>query len=214
MSTAPVPPRRPRPAPERRTQEARSLATREALVAAARPLFAGRGFDAVPAEEIVERAGLTRGALYHHFGGKPGLFDAVHETFHREIAGRIEAAAARARGPWDALVAGCRAFLDACADPDVQRVVLLDGPAVLGWERWRAVDAAHGLGLLTAGLREAVAAGELPTQPVEPLAHLLSGAMNEAGMWMARAPDPRRARREADAALRGVLEAMRRAHRA
>lgn len=199
MSTPPPPGR----------QQLRTAATRERLVAVARPLFAERGFEAVPAEEIVERAGLTRGALYHHFGGKAGLFDAVHEALHRDVGARIERAAARARGPWAALVAGCQAFLDACTDPEVQRVVLLDAPAVLGWERWRAVDAAHGLGLLKAGLREAMAAGEIRRQPVDPLAHLLSGAMNEAGMWIARAPDPGRARREADAALRTMLGALR-----
>lgn len=199
------------PAPGR--QELRSAATRERLIAVARPLFAERGFDAVPAEEIVERAGLTRGALYHHFGGKEGLFAAVHEALHRDIGERIERAAARARGPWEALVAGCLAFLDACADPEVQRVALLDAPAVLGWERWRAVDAAHGLGLLKAGLQDAMAAGELAERPVDALAHLLSGAMNEAGMWIARAANPKRARREADAALRGVLGAMRTAAR-
>jgi AcrR family transcriptional regulator len=198
-----------RPAPGPGRQELRSAATREKLISVARPLFAERGFDDVPAEEIVERAGLTRGALYHHFGGKAGLFDAVHEALHQDIGERIERAAGRAVGPWEALVAGCLAFLDACADPEVQRVVLLDAPVVLGWERWRAVDAAHGLGLLKAGLRDAMAAGELPAQPVDPLAHLLSGAMNEAGMWIARAANPKRARREADAALRAVLGAMR-----
>ncbi|MGH7525832.1 MAG: TetR family transcriptional regulator [Gemmatimonadales bacterium] len=193
-------------------QELRSAATREKLISVARPLFAERGFDAVPAEEIVGRAGLTRGALYHHFGGKEGLFDAVHEALHRDIGERIERAAERAGGPWEALIAGCLAFLDACADRKIQRVMLRDAPVVLGWERWRAVDAAHGLGLLKAGLREAMAAGELPKQPVDPLAHLLSGAMNEAGMWIARAANPKRARREADAALRAMLGAMRVTH--
>lgn len=190
-------------------QETRTAATRARLIGAARELFADRGFDAVPAEEIVERAGLTRGALYHHFGGKAGLFEAVHELLHREIAGRIEHAAAVEPGPWGGLVAGCLAFLDACTDPEVQRLVLLDAPVVLGWERWRAVDAAHGLGLLKQGLGEAMAAGDLPGQPVDPLAHLLSGAMNEAGMWIARAPDPEQARREAGEALVGMLARMR-----
>jgi AcrR family transcriptional regulator len=198
------------PAPGR--QEIRSAATREKLVGVARALFAERGFDAVAAEEIVERAGLTRGALYHHFGGKEGLFGAVHDALHRDIGERIERAAAGARGPWEALVAGCLAFLDACTDPEVQRIVLLDAPVVLGWEQWRAVDAAHGLGLLKDGLRGAMAAGDLAEQPVDPLAHLLSGAMNEAGMWIARAADPDRARQEADDALRALLGVLRVTH--
>ncbi len=195
--------------PESRRQEIRSAVTRETLAGIARPLFSERGFDAVSAEEIVERAGLTRGALYHHFGGKEGLFNAVHEALHREIAERIERAAEQAPGPWEALVAGCLAFLDACTDPEIQRIVLLDAPVVLGWEQWRTVDAAHGLGLLKGGLRDAMAAGELPKQPIDPLAHLLSGAMNEAGMWIARAANPKRARGEAAAALRMLLNAVR-----
>ncbi|MGH7720231.1 MAG: TetR/AcrR family transcriptional regulator [Gemmatimonadaceae bacterium] len=190
-------------------QELRSTGTRSKLVHVGRALFAARGFDAVPAEEIVERAGLTRGALYHHFGGKVGLFEAVHETLHGEIAERITRACETAEGPWRELVAGCLAFLDACTDPEAQRIVLLDGPAVLGWERWREVDAAYSLGLLKEGLREVMAAGEIAEQPVDPLAHLLSGAMNEAGMWIARAAKPKSARREAGAALRAMLEALR-----
>jgi hypothetical protein len=94
----------------------------------------------------------------------------------------------------------------------VQRIVLLDAPVVLGWEQWRAVDAAHGLGLLKDGLRGAMAAGDLAEQPVDPLAHLLSGAMNEAGMWIARAADPDRARQEADDALRALLGVLRVTH--
>ena len=133
-------------------------------------------------------------------------FDAVPAE---EIAERITRAAGAHDGVWEGLVAGCLAFLDACTDPEVQRIVLLDGPAVLGWERWREVDAAHGLGLLKEGLREVMAAGELAEQPVDPLAHLLSGAMNEAGMWIARAATPKRARRDAGAALRAMLESLR-----
>jgi len=206
-----IPPEPPASVRSRRPtrHDERSGATRAALVAAARPLFAARGFEAVPAEEIVAVAGLTRGALYHHFGGKPGLFDAVHAELHAEVAGRIARAAEAAEDAWAALVAGCLAFLDACAEPEFQRVALLDAPAVLGWERWRAVDAAHGLGLLKQGLDETMQAGALAERPVDPLAHLLSGAMNEAGMWIARADAPARARREAGAALVALLEGLR-----
>lgn len=201
------------PAPPHQSKhDARTAATRAALVEVARPLFAERGFEAVPAEELVAAAGLTRGALYHHFGGKPGLFDAVHEQLHAEVAARIARAAGRVADPWEALVAGCEAFLDACTDAEFQRIALIDAPAVLGWERWRAVDAAHGMGLLRQGLEEAMEAGAIaPRTPaaLDALAHLLSGAMNEAGLWIARSPSSARARRAAGAELRTLLEALR-----
>lgn len=195
--------------PLRRRQSDRTAATRAVLLRVATIRFIERGFAGVAAEELAAEAHLTRGALYHHFGSKEGLFDAVHEALHEEIASHITRAAARARDPWDALVAGSIAFLDACADSRYQRVVLLDAPAVLGWERWREVDAAHGLGLLKTGLREAMTAGAIRRQPIDALAHLLSGAMNEAGMWIARADDPLRARRDATTALRTLMGALR-----
>lgn len=188
-------------------QEQRTQITRERFLDAARELFAARGFDAVSQEELVRHVGLTRGALYHQFGGKEGLFDALYDQMQQEIAARI-AAAADALGARAALHAGCRAFLIACADPATQRVVLRDAPRVLGWERWREVDARHGLGTLKEGLRAVVASGDLAPQPVDPLAHLLSGAMNEAAMWIARAPDPDAALREAIAALDGILDGL------
>ena len=188
---------------------AQSAATRATLLAIGRKLFSRRGFDAVAAEEIVREAGLTRGALYHNFDGKQGLFEAVHESLLREIGDHAEHAADEAIEAWDAVVAGCLALLDACAQADVQRIVLLDGPAVLGWERWREADARHGLGLLKNLLSDALEDGKLPPQPVDPLAHLLSGAINETVLWIARSPDPKRARREAGAALERVLEGIR-----
>jgi AcrR family transcriptional regulator len=192
-----------------RTQAERTHATRARLIELGRASFARDGFGGTPAEELVRQAGLTRGALYHHFGGKEGLFLAVYQALQHEIAERIEAAANAAPDAWEALRGGCRAFLDACTDPDVQRIVLLDAPTVLGWERWRQVDAAEGVVLLLEGLREAIAAGALPDQPVEPLAHLLAGAMNEAAMWIARAPDPAAAHAAASAALDRLLNGLR-----
>lgn len=187
----------------------RTRATRAKLVETGRALFAARGFGGVPAEEVVRAAGLTRGALYHHFGGKQGLFESVYEALQQEVAAGIERAAAEAPDPWSGLCAGCRAFLNACVDPEVQRIVLLDAPAVLGWERWREVDAAHGLGLLKEGLREAMAGGALAPQPLDPLAHLLLGAMNEAAMWIARSAEPHVALSQATTALDRVLEGLR-----
>jgi len=192
----------------------RTEATRGRLLASARRLFTERGFGGVSAEELVRDAGLTRGALYHHFGGKGvlggkvGLFGALYEEVQREVAVRIREAAEEQGDSWPALRAGCHAFLDACVDPTVRRVVLLDAPAVVGWEHWREVDARHGLGLLKEGLREAMEEGAIRDGPVELVAHLLLGAMNEAAMWIARSAEPKTALRQAGESLDELLEGL------
>src|ERR1044071_9643614 len=116
----------------RRTQAERTEATRGALIAAARPLFAERGYAGVGTEEIVRAAGVTRGALYHHFEGKKGLFEAVYERIEAALAPRIApgALAGGAKAPLDAMRAGAEMFLQACTEPEAQRIVLLDGPSV------------------------------------------------------------------------------------
>jgi AcrR family transcriptional regulator len=174
----------------RRTQAERSAATRQALLAAGRSLFADRGFAGASQEDIVERAGVTRGALSHHFGTKQGLFLAVLEDVQGDVAGRISRAAMEGRDPMEQLRLGCLAFLDAAMDPAVGRIVLLDAPAVLGWQTWREIDAVHGLGLVTEALDHVMDAGMIDRQPVQPLAHVLLAALNEAAMLVANADDP------------------------
>ncbi|MGF1473209.1 MAG: TetR/AcrR family transcriptional regulator [Rubrobacteraceae bacterium] len=192
----------------------RTRATRAALIGSARRLFTERGVSGVSAEELVEDAGMTRGALYHHFGGKgelggkEGLFAALYEEVQKEVSMKIRVAAGEWRDPGSALRAGCHAFLDACGDPTVRRVMLLDAPAVLGWEHWREVDARYGLGLLKEGLREAMEEGAIREQPVDPIAHLLLGAMNEAAMWIARSEEPEVALGQAGEALDELLEGL------
>jgi AcrR family transcriptional regulator len=125
----------------RRTKAAQTEATTAALIGAARELFASRGYAAVGTEEIVQQAGVTRGALYHHFrGGKEELFRAVLIQISAETAQRVAQAALATDDPWEALVLGSDAFLDACTTPEVQRIILTDGPSVLGWDAWRAID--------------------------------------------------------------------------
>src|SRR5947199_1132948 len=137
------------PALPPRTKAAQREATTAALISAARELFAQRGYAGVATEEIVQRAGVTRGALYHHFrGGKEDLFRAVLIQISAETVQRIAAVATATKDPWEALVLGCEAFLDACASPDVQRIVLINAPSVLGWDVRRAIDADYGLGLV------------------------------------------------------------------
>jgi len=185
-------------------------ATRAALLAVARELFAERGYAGVATEEIVQRARVTRGALYHHFRDKQDLFRAVHEQLEGELAERI--ARQLANGPADDPMAllriGVRAFLDQCMDPALARIALIDAPSVLGWEEWRRVDEKYGLGLVMVGLQGAMAAGAIRHQPVKPLAHLILGALGEAGMLIANAEDPRAARAEVEPPLLALLEGL------
>jgi AcrR family transcriptional regulator len=174
----------------RRTQAERRSTTRRALLDAGRQLFAERGFANAGQEDIVERAGVTRGALAHHFGTKLGLFRAVVETLETELAEHIATAAMLGDDPMAHLRLGCLAFLDAALDPAVRRIVLLDAPAVLGWQAWRELDTTYGLGLVSAALEHCMEAGLVPPRPVQPLAHILLAALNEAALLVANAHDP------------------------
>jgi AcrR family transcriptional regulator len=176
---------------------------------AARQLFAERGYGAVGTEEVVARAGLTRGALYHHFRDKQDLFRAVHVEMERELMEAVGERMGEQSDPWDLLVAGLRAFLDACTDPAVIQINLLDAPSVLGWAEWREVDERFGLGLLSAGLDNAMEAGVLRRQEIRPLAHLLLASLVEAAMLIANAHDPKAAREEIEQPLLTVLEGLR-----
>lgn len=192
-----------------RTKAAQREATTAALIAAARPLFAERGYAGVGAEEIVKRAGVTRGALYHHFrGGKEDLFRAVLVQVSAESAQRVMHAAGAADDPFEELVLGSDTFLDSCTTPEFQRIVLLDGPAVLGWEVWRTADADYALGLLEGVIQQAIDAGKLIPQPARALAHVLMGALDEAAMVIARADDPEAAREEMGRTVRHLLEGL------
>ncbi|HEX3174379.1 MAG TPA: helix-turn-helix domain-containing protein [Solirubrobacterales bacterium] len=194
----------------RRTQAERSQATRAALIAAARPLFAARGYAGVGTEEIVRAAGVTRGALYHHFAGKQDLFEAVYRQLEAELAERIAAdvLSSSALQPLEAMRAGAETFLRASTEPEVQQIALLDGPAVLGWDRWREIAAEHGLGLIEASLQAAIEAGAIAEQPLRPLAHVLMGALDEAAMLIARAEDPERMRRDVGRTVDALLAAL------
>ena len=194
----------------RRTQADRTAATRDALVRAARELFAQAGYAAVGTERIVQAAGVTRGALYHHFADKAALFAAVLEQVEIELTTRMgELLAglgdASITDPARVFEAGAEAWLDACADPAVQQIVLLDGPAVLGWSAWREASQRHGMGLVVGLLEAGVAAGAVPPQPVVPLAHVLVGALDEAALYVAGAADPDVARAQMRPVLRRLV---------
>ena len=185
----------------RRTQAQRTAATRALLVGAARKLFADKGFAEVSTEAIVKAAGVTRGALYHQFDDKAGLFAAVYEDVERDLVADIarQIVVAQPRDPLEAMRAGARLFLDLCSAPDVQQIVLIDAPAVLGWDQWRAVGMKYGLGVIEGMLTHAIAEGVVAEQPVRPTAHVLLGALDEAALFVSRASDRDQARREMDA---------------
>ena len=194
----------------RRTQAARSADTREALVAAGRSLFAVRSFAEVGTEEIVRAAGVTRGALYHHFADKTELYAAVFEAVEADVIARIGVviAAAGLSDPIDLMRLGAGVWLDACAEPEIHRIALIDAPAVLGQMRWREIGARYGMGLVQGLLAQAMAAGRMPPQPIPPLAHLLLGALREGALYLAVAEDPGRARAEVGAALDGLIQSL------
>ncbi len=172
-----------------RTQAERTARTRAALIGAARSLFAERGYAGAGREDIVERAGVTRGAMYHHFASKDALFLAVYEAVEHELLEAIAASAMRATDPVEMLQLGALAFLDAAATPEVRRIVLLDAPAVIPVETRRALSEQYGLGLVRETLRGIDAAGRLTIGPVDALAPVLLAAMHEAATAVADGAD-------------------------
>ena len=171
---------------------------------AARRLFAEHGYAETGTEEIVRRARVTRGALYHHFRDKQDLFAAVLDEEQKKLAVRSAKAAATQPDPWRAMVAASNAFLDACLDQAVQRIVLIDAPAVLGLERWREADQSYYLAGMKALIQAAIDERLIEDQPVNPLAHIIFGALHEAAMLIARDNDKATARHS----ISGVIERL------
>jgi AcrR family transcriptional regulator len=190
-------------------QEENSAATRSALLKVARKLFAERGYAETATEEVVRRARVTRGALYHHFRDKQDLFKAVLHEEQLKLASSIKTVALREPDPWRALIAGCHAFLDACLDSAVQQIVLIDAPAVLGWEGWRETDASYYLAGVKGAIQAAIDAQLIPAQAVDSLAHIIMGALNEAAMLIAHADDEEAARRDVSAIVDRLLGGIR-----
>jgi AcrR family transcriptional regulator len=188
----------------RRTQAQRRATTTRALLDAARSLFAEKGYHGTAAEEIVRRAGLTRGALYHHFEDKKDLFRVVVDEMEGEIDEEIEAAERAQSGLPEAVMAGYRAFVDAVLDPEMRRTFFLEGPAVLGWE-WREIDARHAVGKIEEGLEALIAEGFVEPQPVGPLARLINGTLLEAAFFVAASEDPEAARDEVWGAMERLV---------
>ena len=198
----------PAKSPAKRTQAERSEATRGLLLSTARELFALDGYAATSLDAVCRSAGVTKGALYHHFRGKHELFDAVLEAQEAELCEALARGARRHDDPWDGFVAGCMAFLEACLDPGVQRITLLDAPSVLGWERMQEIQAQYGLALMKAGLKQSAKAGRIARRDVDGLAHMLFGALCEGAMYIARASDQRAALRKITREFNSLLDAL------
>jgi AcrR family transcriptional regulator len=188
----------------RRTQAERRASTRSALIGAARRLFAEKGFAGAGREEIVERAGVTRGAMYHHFASKEALFQAVYEEIEDEVLGRIAEAAMGATEPLEQFRRGAMAYLDVAANDDVRRICLLDAPSVLPTEVRRELAERYGLGLVRESLAACMATGAIARQPVEPLARVLLAALLEAATLVAEGAE----RAEVDAIVERTLAGL------
>jgi AcrR family transcriptional regulator len=190
------------------TQAERTEATRGRLVTTARRLFAQQGFAATSTEEILEAASVSRGAMYHHFSSKTELFQAVFEAVEDDLTAQVIAAAINETDPARQLACGFAAFLDQCRRADVQRIVMLEGPTVLGWDTWHELDERYAFGSLKAVLASAAEQGRLAPESVDPWAHLLLGAIMQAGMVVARADDPDEAKRAMTATFEKIISAL------
>ncbi|WP_248962888.1 TetR/AcrR family transcriptional regulator [Sphaerisporangium perillae] len=177
----------------RRSQAERSDVTTSRLVAAAQELFGRDGYAATTIGAIAAAAGVTKGAAYHHFLNKATLFREVFVREQEQISAALARAATAEPDTWSGLLQGCRTFLEHCLDPAFRRIVLLDGPAVLGWEAVREIEYEHTLRVLTEGLRAATADGRMVDGELRVRAQLIFGALCEAGMLLARSEDPARA---------------------
>jgi AcrR family transcriptional regulator len=191
------------------TQAERRAATIESILSAGRRLFGERGFAATTMDDIAEQAHVAKGAVYHHFATKEALFEAVFDQVARALVQEIDRAVRTEKDVLAAMVAGTQHYYAACAKGPTGQIILRDGPAVLGWERWREIDAQHFGGKIPRALTAAMDAGLIARQPVEPLARLLLGAVMEAAVACAGRSDVLKAGNEYARAFKSLLDALR-----
>jgi AcrR family transcriptional regulator len=191
------------------TQSDRRTATRSAILQAARRHFGEYGFGATTIDQIATGANVAKGAVYHHFPTKEAIFEAIFEDVSGELAKQVAAVAATNDDVLAALITGTKAYFSACSEGVTAQIILKDGPAVLGWERWRQIDARHFAGMIPQALGKAMQNGLIAHQPIEPLARLLLGAITEAAAACAARSDVLVAGNEYGEALGMLLEALR-----
>jgi AcrR family transcriptional regulator len=181
--------------------------TRSKLIAAGRKAFAAKGFAATASEDLTADAELTRGALYHHFGGKKGLLEAVIAQIDAESSRRLQAVVEQAATPWDGFVEESVAWVELALEPEIRRIVLLDGPAVLGDpSRWASQSAC--LASTKRSIETLIDQGVMRPVDAEATAHLVNGACLNASLWIASADDPRAASAKAISSLRALLSGL------
>ena len=193
-------------APGKRAAQGR--ATRDQLIEVATRLFAEHGYEGTSIEAVLSAAGVSRGALYHHFAGKEALFEAVVSAVSEQVTVELAEAVRGCADPLDAMRTAAIAWIDLAADPVIQRVVLVDAPSVLGWDRWRAMDDGRTLGAMRAMLQAISDSGRLPAELVGPFSHMILAALDEIVMVIARAPDSTAAVAEGRMAVQALLDRL------
>ncbi len=183
-------------------------ATRAVLVDVATDLFATGGYDDTSIPAVLAAAGVSRGALYHHFASKEALFEAVLESVEIRVAARVARAVGDISEPFEALRKGCSAYIGMCREPAIRQISLIDAPAVLGWERWREIDARHAFGMLKASVAALAAAGRLQGDLIDSVAHMLLASLMEIALMVARAGEGRLAVRRGQTAFDDLLNAL------
>jgi AcrR family transcriptional regulator len=183
-------------------------ATRAALIDVATGLFATNGYEATAIPAVLDAAGVSRGALYHHFNSKEALFEAVLQAVEAQATLKVTRAARGATDPLDGLRRGCAAYLAMCRDPVVRRISLIDAPAVVGWERWREIDEQYSFGLIKAAIAAITADGRVKPELVDVMAHVVLAALLEVALLVARADEGRLAIRRGQEAVDELLTAL------
>jgi AcrR family transcriptional regulator len=183
-------------------------ATRAALIGVATGLFAANGYDRTAIPVVLDAAGVSRGALYHHFASKEALFEAVLQAVEAQATLKVTRAAGGATDPLDGLRRGCAAYLAMCRDPVVRQISLIDAPAVVGWERWREIDEQHAFGLVKAAIAAIAADGRVKPELVDVMAHMVLAALLEVALLVARADQGRIAIRRGKEAIDELLTAL------
>jgi AcrR family transcriptional regulator len=186
----------------------RGQVTRLGIVAAATKLFSELGYEATSIEAVLRESGVSRGALYHHFDSKDALFEAVLEAIEADLAQAAIAASRDIADPAKALRAGCDVFLDLTQTAKIRQIVLVDAPAVLGWQKWREIEARYGFGLLKAALEAAAARGQVRRDLVDAFAHMLLAALIEVALMVSRADDPAEALKSGRSALGELMDRL------
>ena len=187
---------------------AQGRATRGQLIEVATRLFAENGYEGTSIEAVLTAAGVSRGALYHHFAGKEALFEAVVSAVSDQVTVELTEAVRGCADPLDAMRTAAIAWIDLAADPVIQRVVLVDAPSVLGWDRWRAMDDGRTLGAMRAMLQAISDSGRLPAELVGPFSHMILAALDEIVLVVARAPDSTAAVAEGRMAVEALLDRL------